>query len=176
MNSLKHQALRTKRGTAKKCNGRGCKTCKMLMQTPFAMIRNRKVMLSNGSCKSSNICYLGVCKLCKKPYTGRTVDYLHKRINGHRHLYKEILKKAEDNNLQDIDTNNDLYSLGLHLHLDHGLTDPNAFDENLSFGILDVVTPTDIDKKEYKWMHKLNTFQPIGINVEYPFGIPFLGQ
>ena len=176
VNSLKKQALGIKRGTAKKCNGRGCKTCNMLIQTPFTMIGKRKVMLLNGSCKSFNICYLGVCKLCRKPYTGRTVEFLQKRVNKHRHLFKEVLKKAEDNNLQDIDRNNDLYSLGLHLHLDHGLTDPNAFDQYLSFGILDVVTPTDIDKTEFKWMHELNTFQPVGINVEYPFGIPLLGQ
>ena len=44
------------------------------------------------------------------------------------------------------------------------------------FGILEVVTPTEIVKKEYLWMHRLNTFQPVGINIEYPFGIPFLGQ
>lgn len=93
-----------------------------------------------------------------------------------RHIYKEILKKAEQNKLGDIDTNSDLYTLGLHLHLDHGLVNPEAFDRNMTFGILDVVNPMDIEKKEFQWMHKLNTFQPIGINVEYPFGIPFLGQ
>ena len=70
----------------------------------------------------------------------------------------------------------DLYQLGLHLYLEHGLTHHNDFDNNVKFGILDVVNPKDIDKKEFKWMHELNTFQPIGINVEYPFGIPFLGQ
>ena len=176
VNSLKHQAVGTKRGSAKKCNGRGCKTCNMLIRNPFAMIGNKKVKLSNGSCKTYNICYLALCAICNKPYTGRTVDQIRNRINGHRHLYKEILKKAAENNLQDIDTSSDLYQLGLHLHLEHGLTHHNAFDENMKFGILDVVNPNEIDKKEFKWMHRLNTFQPIGINVEYPFGIPFLGQ
>ena len=140
------------------------------------MIGNKKVKLSNVSCKTCNICYLAVCEICNKPYTGRTVEQIRKRINGHRHLYKEILKKAEENNLQDIDMSSDMYQLGLHLHLEHGLTSHNAFDQNMRFGILDVVNPNDIEKKEFKWMHKLNTFQPIGINIEYPFGIPFLGQ
>ena len=66
--------------------------------------------------------------------------------------------------------------LGLHLHLDHGLTDPDAFDKHIKFGILDIVNPTEIEKKEFCWMHKINSFQPVGINIEYPFGIPFLGQ
>ena len=66
--------------------------------------------------------------------------------------------------------------LGLHLYLDHGLSDPEAFDDNIEFGILDIVSPQDIEKKEYSWMHRLNTFQPLGINIEYPFGIPLLGQ
>ena len=54
--------------------------------------------------------------------------------------------------------------------------DPDAFDQHLKFGILDVVSPAEIDKKEYTWMHRLNSFQPVGINIEYPFGIPLLGQ
>ena len=39
-----------------------------------------------------------------------------------------------------------------------------------------MVTPTDIEKKQYVLMHELNTFQPVGLNIEYPFSIPFLGQ
>ena len=39
----------------------------------------------------------------------------------------------------------------------------------MKFGILDVVNPTEVDKKEYIWMHRLNTFQPVGgIDTEYP--------
>ena len=44
-------------------------------------------------------------------------------------------------------------TLGLHLHLDHGLTDPNTFDNNISFGILEVVNLVDIERKEFQWMH-----------------------
>ena len=86
------------------------------------------------------------------------------------------MEKAAENKLDEIDKNSDLYSLGLHLHLDHGLTDPNAIDSNMSFGIWEVVNPMDIEQKEFRWMHKLNSFYPAGINVEYPFGISHLGQ
>ena len=64
----------------------------------------------------------------------------------------------------------------MHLFLDHGITDPDGFEKNYKFGILENVAPGEIEKKEFKWMHKVNSFQPRGINVEYPFGIPFLDK
>ena len=175
LNTLKKQALGTKKGKASMCGGRGCKTCRMLIADPTASVGDRRIRLTEGNCKTSNICYLAQCSICEKSYTGRTVDTLQHRINGHRHYYKEILKKKDDGN-NDVDTNSDLWMLGLHLHHDHGRTDPDAFDQVIKFGVLEVVSPTEIEKKEYFWMHRLNTFQPVGINIEYPFGIPFLGQ
>ena len=86
-----------------------------------------------------------------------------------------IISIAEDNQLE-IDSNSDLFVLGLHLHHDHDLIHPGAFDQYLEFGILDVTNPANIERKEFSWMHKLNTFQPVGINSDYPFGIPLLGQ
>ena len=174
VNSLKHQALGTKKGGIVKCNGRGCKCCRMLNSAPSTIVNNKKVWLAKGSCKTYNICYLAVCEICNKPYTGRTVGPMHGRINGHRHLYHEILKHS--GNLEDIDTSNDLYTLGLHLHLEHGCSNPQDFDKYFKFALLEVVNPSNIEVKECKWMHKLNCFQPIGINVEYPFGLPYLGQ
>ena len=175
-NTLKHQALGIKRGNATKCGIQGCKTCCMIMKDQFVIINNKKVRLSAGNCKTRNICYLGRCKICNKPYTGRTVNLMHKRVNGHRHSYKELIKSIASGTLDELDTTSDLFVLGLHLYFDHGLDDPSAFDKNLEFGILDVTNPSNIERKEYTWMHKLNTFQPVGINIEYPFGIPLLGQ
>ena len=174
VNNLKHQALGTKKkGGVVKCNGPGCKCCKMLNSAPTTVVNDKKVRLANGTCKTYNICYLAVCQICNKPYTGRTVEPLHKRINGHRNMYRDILKKglpALDNN----ENGKDLYTLGLHLHLEHGCKNPEDFDRLLKFALLEVVNPTSISVKEFKWMHKLNCFQPIGINVEYPFGLPYL--
>ena len=174
VNALKHQALGTVKGGLKKCHGRGCKCCKMINLSPFQTVNNRKIRLASGTCKTFNIIYLAVCQICNKPYTGRTVDPLHKRINGHRHLYKEVLKKSETGSLDNLDTTNDMFTLGLHLYQEHGCRNPLDFDVHLKFAILEVVNPSDIEVKELKWMHQLNTFQPIGINIEYPFGLPFL--
>ena len=148
----------------------------MLLTCKAIEVNGKTIKLSHGSCKTPNICYLGKCQICCKSYTGRTVGPLHGRINGHRHLYKEIIKRSRENTLHELDTSNDLYTLGLHLHMDHGVEGLNDFDKYMKFGILEVVNPVDIEAKEYKWMHRLNTFQPVGINVEYPFGIPYLGQ
>ena len=170
INTVKQQAL----GIMKKCNGRGCKCCKMINLSPLTTVNNKKIRLASGSCKTYNIIYLAVCSLCQKPYTGRTVDPLHKRINGHRHLYKEVLKKSDAGTLDTVDTTNDLFTLGLHLHQEHGCSNPQDFDLHLKFSILEVVNPSNIEVKEFMWMHKLNTFQPMGINIEYPFGLPYL--
>ena len=148
VNTLTHQALGTKRGHAEKCNMRGCKTCRMLLLSPTVTIRNKKVKLAHGSCKTPNICYLALCDICGKPYTGQTVEEMHLRINGHRSLYKDVLERSEANTLEEIDSNTDQYTLGLHLHLEHGLNDPNAFDNHMKFGILEIVNPNDIAKKE----------------------------
>ena len=176
VNNLKQQALGTKKGVAEKCNARGCKTCQMLIQCSKIKVGKRVIKLSKGSCKSYNINYIGICQICKKPYTGRTTNPLYVRNSGHRHHYNEILKKIAKNEPVDFDTTSDLYSMGLHLFLDHGITDPDGFEKNYKFGILENVAPGEIEKKEFKWMHKVNSFQPHGINVEYPFGIPFLDK
>ena len=98
---------------------------------------------------------------------------MHKRTCGHRSKYKELLKQQT---LVGLDVDNDLYSLGLHLHLEHGCKNPNDFDKYFRFAILEVTSPSNLSVKEYMWMHRLNTFQPNGINVDNPFGLPYLGQ
>ena len=146
------------------CNARGWKTCQMIIKTPFVNAGKKKVKLSEGSCKSYNICYIAQCSIWEKCYTGRTIEFLHKRTSGHRHCYVEILNKSANGNLLEVDADKDLYQLVLHLHQEHGQTNPKAFDEFIKFLILEIVSHADIEKKEFLWMHRLNTFQPIGIN------------
>ena len=177
LNDVKYLALGPKHGHLLKCNAPGCKCCRQLMTSKHFAVNGKKVKFASGSCKTYNICYIGICnyKSCNKPYIGRTVDPLHIRVNGHRHFYKEIIKKVEQNKLNEIDTDNDQYSLGLHLYQEHSLTDDSAFDRNIRFAILEVVSPSKLEVKEYMWMHRLKTFQPNGLNTIYPFGISNLG-
>ena len=74
VNDLKHQALGTKNGGLEKCNGPGCKCCRMLLTSTSTVVNKKKIKLAHGSCKTYNICYLGLCNICDKPYTGRTID------------------------------------------------------------------------------------------------------
>ena len=64
VNSLKKQALCKNQNGAVKCNGKNCKTCKMLLTTKFEEVNGRKVGLASGSCKTCNICYLAKCQIC----------------------------------------------------------------------------------------------------------------
>ena len=177
LNNVKYLALGPRHGHLSKCNAPGCKCCRQLMTSKQFTVNGNKVKLASGSCKTYNICYIGICnyKSCNKAYTGRSVDPLHIRVNGHRHSYKEVIKMAAKNKLNEIDTNNDQYSLGLHLFQEHGLTKETAFDNNIRFAILEVVSPSKLEVKEYMWVHRLKTFQPNGLNTIYPFGIANLG-
>ena len=95
-------------------------------------------------------------------------------IDVEEHMHKNILKWSEENTLE---TDNDLYySLGLYLHLEHRCTNPNDFDRLLKFAFLDDVNPSNIYVKKFRWMHQLNSFQSIGINVKYPFKLPYSGS
>ena len=51
---------------------------------------------------------------------------LHKRVNGHRDCYREVLKQTTNTSSKEIDSNSDLYTLGLHLPKDNGFTETNA--------------------------------------------------
>ena len=77
-----------------------------------------------GTCKSKNVIYLVSCKLCKKPYIGRTVQHLHNRMAGHRDCFYKVLRNDDD-----VDTSSDDYSLGLHLTNEHNCIDRDDFDE-----------------------------------------------
>ena len=43
MNTLKHQALGIKQGSAEKCGSQGCNTCHMIMKVQFVRINQKKV-------------------------------------------------------------------------------------------------------------------------------------
>ena len=77
-----------------------------------------------GSCKSKNFIYLVSCRLCNKPYFGRTVQYTHKRMSGHRECYYKVLRADSD-----VDELSDDYSLGLHLANEYHCTERADFDK-----------------------------------------------
>ena len=68
----------------------------------------------------------------------------------------------------------DEYSLGLHLIENHNLTSKNDFENNYKLFLLETCSPKNLEVNEHKFIHKLNTLKPHGLNAVDPFGIPLL--
>ena len=166
---LKSIALGKNKGKTVPCrNHRNCKCCKLIGEN-IDEVNGRYVSSAPGTCKSKNVIYLVSCTLCKKPYTGRTVQYLQNRMSGHRECYYKVLQNDEE-----VDDNNDDYSLGLHLVNEHGCVDREDFDELYNLQILENCRPADLEKKEHLYIHKFETLYPLGLNKINPFGLPIL--
>ena len=166
---LKSIALGKNKGETVPCKSHGnCKCCKLIGEN-VDNINGLSVSAAPGSCKSKNIEYLVTCRLCSKPYVGRTVQYLHCRMGGHRDCYYKVLRKDED-----VDSLSDDYSLGLHLANEHNCVDRDDFDKFYNVQILENCRPSDLEKKEHKYIHKYNTLYPLGLNKVNPFGLPVL--
>ena len=100
------------------------------------------------------------------------------RANKHRSAYYRVLKEAQKPN-PDFDSlvandHDDTYSLGLHLANDHGCTDQGDFNRLYSVFILEFCSPPLQEKQEHKYMHRLKSFRPMGLNKSNPFQIPLL--
>ena len=166
---LKSIALGKKKGRTVPCrNHANCKCCK-LIGDEIVEINGLPISSAPGNCKSKNVIYLVSCNLCKKPYSGRTVQYIHCRMSGHRDNYYKVLRNDED-----VDVTSDDYSLGLHLANEHGCTEKDDFDRHYNVQILENCSPSALEKKEHTYIHKLNTLYPIGLNKVNPFGLPIL--
>ena len=166
---LKSIALGKKKGATVPCRAhRNCKCCRLIGEN-VDEINGLPVATAPGSCKSKNVIYLVSCTLCKKPYSGRTVQYVHKRMSGHRDCFYKVLQ-----NDSDVDVNSDDYSLGLHLVNEHGCVDRDDFDKFYNVQVLENCRPSDLEKKEHLYIHKFKTLYPLGLNKINPFGLTIL--
>jgi len=164
------------KGKTSPCNKPRCKCCEMICDQEELKVNNTKVMASKGSCTSYNIIYLFMCTLCNKPYVGRTVSPLATRTSQHRAaFYKLVSHSHKSTNFdQFCENDDDTYSLGLHLIKDHQKSSKENFNEFYRVLILQSCSPSTLDVKEHKWIHKLNSLKPLGINSSNPFSIPIL--
>ena len=130
-------------GSDQKCGGRGCLTCQT-MELPKTVVlwqndesRRCKVTLDYScTCKTENVIYLFVCKLCPHNtgfYVGQTVTSCRQRVNRHRDKFNfsEYEKSA----------------LSCHIFKDH----PDKAHlklKNFSLGIIKVTSPMNLDRLE----------------------------
>ena len=120
------------------------------------------VKTSGGNCKTSNIIYAATCKLCSvnNVYVGKTVQPLHKRVNGHRDSFSNVLSDNSSPDFVVFDGN----ILGYHLFNVHNLNDHSDFDRSYKFDILSNATPSTIRILEQFYIDKLVTRIPFGLN------------
>ena len=92
-------------------------------------------------------------KVCKKQYTGKTVDKFRLRWNNYTEESDRKFLRDEE-----------IKQKFLH---DHFFRDDNhSFEEDLSICFIDKSDPSDPPKTEYYWMKTLKTITPFGLNTK----------
>jgi hypothetical protein len=134
-------------------------------------INGVKIKPAPGSCSSYNIIYIVLCSLCVKKYVGRTVQQLRFRMNGHRYNFYCLLSNPGVRLGWEED---DMYSLGIHLIDEHGCSDKSDFNKYYRVFILMNSSPSNLEVNEHKFIQRLKTLKPFGLNSVDPFGIPLL--
>ena len=96
------------------------------------------------------------CKVCKKQYTGKTVDRFRLRWNNYKESDRKFLRGEE------------IKQKSLH---EHFLIDSHqSFEEDVSICLIDKTDHSDPHKREYYWMRTLKTTAPFGLNTEETYG------
>ena len=138
----------------------------------YVIYRSNKTLVrtAEGSCASYNIVYLVVCDICHQHYIGRSTRQLNTRIGEHRRHFYQIVDNKVSPNINPNDDNDD-FALGSHLYL-HGYKNKSDFSKFYKVSLLEVCSPRILEVKEHKYIHKLNSLNPFGINLSNPFAIP----
>ena len=142
--------------------GRPCASCNLMSESNSITSSTTGKIYSTptADCKSKNTIYCATCLHCSKQYVGKSTNKLQKRISGHRaHM-----------NDTDFDLDNDDATLAEHLKLSHGVADFDLFNHSYSFTVLQA-SPHDLDACEQRWVDRLTTLSPFGLNKEAPNGV-----
>ena len=102
----------------------------------------------NLNCKSRNVIYIWVCKICgvKEVYLGRTIQECHYRTSGHRGCFNE--EKWEKS------------ALSMHAREVHQV----QFSLDIfSISVVSKVSPQQLRREEFKYIDKYRT-NSLGLN------------
>jgi hypothetical protein len=87
---------------------------------------------------------------CNKNYVGRTVQYLKSRVNEHRSKFYKLL--SDPDLISSRKPDDDSYSLGAHLILDHGCHEREDFNSSYKIFILKNCSPRALEECEHRFI------------------------
>ena len=178
--SLSNKLVKNKRmalgggGHTVPCKHKNCQCCRIITTEEKVDVNGIIARSCKGSCLTYNVIYCFVCGICKKGYTGRSVQRLSDRTGQHRRNFYSMLKNITCALTDEMYRKYYEYSLGLHLIENHNLTSKNDFENSYKLFLLETCSPKNLEVNEHKFIHKLNTLKPHGLNAVDPFGIPLL--
>ena len=142
--------------------GRPCASCNLMSDSNsvISSTNGRIYSTPKADCKSKNIIYCATCIHCSKQYVGKSTNRLQKRVSGHRSHMNDIV----------FDSDSDDATLAEHLKMVHCLEGSELFNHSFSFTVLQL-SPLDLDACEQRWVNRLTTLSPFGLNKEAPNGI-----
>ena len=173
--NLKFVSLGKKHGMSKPCTQPRCKLCPLMSgREEITNVKNKTFKTGLGNCKTKNCIYAANCKLCGKPYVGKSTQAEHKRVGGHRADMKKYMNNPQVAENSEEGDNKDRYSLAIHLHREHGIQSVHGLDDYYEFTLLEKCTPKSIDLKEHTWIQRMKSLAPFGLNLNSPLGFPLI--
>ena len=131
------------------CNGRGCRQCPQVNEKRDLVINGSTLHIPRHlNCKSKNVIYLWICKLCgeRETYFGRTIQECHNRTSGHRGCFN--------------DEKWDKSALSMHAREVH----QTQFSLDIfTVAVVKKVSPQRLRREEYKFIDKYRT-NSLGLN------------
>ena len=134
--------------------------------------QKKTIWVGRGTCHTSNVVYLFVCKCCRKHYIGKTTQEIKARTNQHRSSFVQYANSRGNLTINTKDM--DKFALGVHLYDEHKLDKREDFNKSYELYILEVCSPRIIDVREHLQIHKHRALAPSGLNLAHTFGLPLL--
>ena len=132
-----------------RCNANGCLQCPLVNKEKKLIVNENNIVVPyHLNCKSKNIIYMWVCKLCglKEVYFGRTIQECHNRTSGHRNCFNE--EKWEKS------------ALSMHARDVHQMTFSLTI---FSISVVKKASPQQLRREEFKFIDKYKT-NSLGLN------------
>ena len=132
-----------------RCNARGCRQCPLSSEKRKLLINGEVIRVPRHlNCKSKNVFYLWVCKLCyeNEVYFGRTIQECHDRTSGHRGSFNDEKWEKSALSMHARDMHQTSFSLDI-----------------FSISIVKKVSPQQLRREEFRFIDKYRTI-PHGLN------------